>query len=267
MLQFGLPMMAGYELSAVILNVGDRYVIQGLAGGTALGVYAAAYNLCQYIETILTYPLSQAAVPIYTRMWEHEGPEATRRLLNETLRFYVMLALPIVGGLVAVGPALLSLVASESYAGGSVVIPYVITGMMFDGAVAIVGAGLFIQKRVRLTMAIVLGSAALNVALNLLLVPRFGILGAGFATVISNATLSISMAMAGAATLRLEIPWGTLARAAAASLVMWMAVSAVPPARGLSSILLRVALGVVVYGVGLLALDARLRAQLRRMAA
>ena len=32
-----------------MLSVGDRYVVQALLGEESLGIYAAAYNLCQYV--------------------------------------------------------------------------------------------------------------------------------------------------------------------------------------------------------------------------
>ena len=41
MLAFGIP-MAGYELGAQVLAMGDRYVIQTLLGAQSLGVYVAA---------------------------------------------------------------------------------------------------------------------------------------------------------------------------------------------------------------------------------
>src|SRR5262249_16135182 len=44
LLRFGIPMMVGYELSGIILSVGDRYVIDGMIGKEPLGLYAAAYN-------------------------------------------------------------------------------------------------------------------------------------------------------------------------------------------------------------------------------
>src|SRR5207249_459098 len=39
LLAFGIPMMIGYELSGIVLSVGDRYVIDGLIGEVPLGLY------------------------------------------------------------------------------------------------------------------------------------------------------------------------------------------------------------------------------------
>jgi len=49
LLRFGIPMLIGYELSGIVLMVGDRFVIQGMVGEEQLGLYSAAYNLCIYV--------------------------------------------------------------------------------------------------------------------------------------------------------------------------------------------------------------------------
>jgi O-antigen/teichoic acid export membrane protein len=76
MIAFGLPMIA-FELSGIVLSLGDRYVIQTMLGGEALGKYAAAYNLCEYLQMMLMTSFAQAIMPIYMRMWEAKGDEET----------------------------------------------------------------------------------------------------------------------------------------------------------------------------------------------
>ena len=75
MLRYGFPMMLGWELSGLMLSLGDRYVLQVLLGPGPLGTYAAAYNLCQYVEVVLLTPWAAAIMPMYVRLWE-EGGEA-----------------------------------------------------------------------------------------------------------------------------------------------------------------------------------------------
>ena len=65
MLRYGVPMMLGWELSGIVLSLGDRYVVQALLGSGPLGNYAAAYNLCQQAEAVLSARrlIVQGAVP------------------------------------------------------------------------------------------------------------------------------------------------------------------------------------------------------------
>jgi len=67
LLGFGIPMLIGYELSGIILSVGARYVIAGTIGEAPLGLYGAAYNLCQYVQAVLIWPVSRSTYRCGTR--------------------------------------------------------------------------------------------------------------------------------------------------------------------------------------------------------
>ena len=254
MLVFGVPMIA-YELAGNLLNVGDRYVIEGTLGSGPLGAYSAAYNLCDYIRTILFSSLAQAILPMYVSCWEERGEAATRRFLGEALHYLLLLALPVVGGLWAVGGELLGLLASQKYQQAAVVIPWVVAGMAVDAMVVIVGAGLFIHKRTALVAALVSACAAGNLVLNVLLVPRIGILGAAVATLASYAALAASMQWRSARVLPVPFPWPSAAKFAVLAALMSLAVLRLPAGRGALSLAARVGLGVALYGAMVAASD------------
>jgi O-antigen/teichoic acid export membrane protein len=269
LLAFGVPMMIGYELSGLILSVGDRYVIGGIAGEEPLGLYAAAYNLCQYVQQLVIASLGQAIMPIYMQMWDQKGRDATAAFISRSLKTYAIFGVPIIAGLAAVGPELLPSLASEKYAGAYVILPWVIGGMIVDGTNTMVGAGLFIHRKTRTIMSIVLSCAVLNIVLNLILVPRIGILGSAIATLVCYAGAALGMTWAGRALLPIALPWRTIFVAGAASLVMYFAVAHLVPGRRLISVGVRVVAGAAVYGglMVLLSSEARdmARAALKRV--
>jgi O-antigen/teichoic acid export membrane protein len=261
---YGIPMMIGYELAGVILNVGDRYVIEALLGSGPLGLYSAAYNMCEYVRSIFILSIGQAVVPIYMRMWADRGPEPTRDFLGQSLRQYVLLAAPVMAGVSAIGSELLPFLASDRYEGGVVVLPSVIAGMVFSGATAITGAGLFLHKRTATIMTLVVSAAVLNVGLNLALIPRVGILGAALATLVSYAALLAATTAFSQRQLEVALPWGALARAGLVALGMYVVVVHIDAGGRLATLVARVAVGVLVYGSVLLAVDRPSRAQARQ---
>lgn len=263
LLGFGIPMMVGYELSGIVLSIGDRYVIEGLLGEAPLGLYGAAYNLCQYVHAILIASIGQAIMPMYMQMWDRRGAKETAVFLSDTLRKYVLLGAPVVAGLAAVGPELLPTLASERYVSASAVLPWVIAGMVVDGTTSMVGAGLFIHRKTRTIMSIVLGCAALNIAMNLVLVPSVGILGSAIATLVSYACAVLLMATSARRLLRVELPWATLARAGLASIAMYAAVRWLYPGHRLVTIAMRVAVAVPLYAGAMAAMDRDARALVR----
>jgi O-antigen/teichoic acid export membrane protein len=269
LLAFGIPMMIGYELSGLILSIGDRYVIDGLVGEEPLGLYAAAYNLCQYVQALVMASLAQAVMPMYLQMYAREGVAATTAFIDRSLRTYAIFGVPIVAGVAAVGPELLPSLASEKYAGAAIILPWVIGGMVVDGANSMVGAGLFIHRKTRTIMTIVVCSAALNIALNLILVPRIGILGSAIATLVCYSASALTMALVGRSLLPVALPWRTIGLTALASVAMYFAIIYVLPGRRLLTVGVRTLLGAVVYGgiMVLVSSDARelARGVLRRV--
>jgi O-antigen/teichoic acid export membrane protein len=248
MLGFGIPMMIGYELSGLILSVGDRYVIDGIIGEEQLGLYAAAYNLCQYVQALVIASIGQAIMPIYMQMWDQKGVAETSAFIGRSLRTYIMFGIPIVAGLAAVGPELLPSLASEKYASAAGILPWVMGGMVADGTNSMLGAGLFIHRKTRTIMSIVLSAAALNLVLNLILVPRIGIQGSAIATLICYTAAALALAWAGRKLLPVALPWRMLATASVASVVMYFALVHVVPGRRLVSVGVRALLGIPIYG-------------------
>lgn len=263
MLSYGLPMMVGKELAGIVLSVGDRYVIGALAGAEPLGLYSAAYNMCEYVYHVLIASVGLAVMPIYMQMWEQQGRAATSAFIDRSLRSYALLGAPVVAGVTAVGPELLPALASSKYASATVVVPWVIAGMVVAEANSMLGAGLYIARRTRTIMVIIMSCAALNVAMNVVLIPRIGIVGSAIATLASYASAAVLLALAGRAFLPVTLPWATIARAAAASLVMYLVVAGVYPGHGLLSVGVRAALGAPLYAALVAAIDPDARALLR----
>ena len=251
LIRFGIPMMIGYELSGLILSVGDRYVIQGYLGEEPLGLYAAAYNLCQYLQALLITSMSQAIMPIYVKMWDQQGPAETSAFINRSLRTYVMFGAPIIAGLSAVGPELLPSLASDKYASAELILPWVIGGMVVDGTNAFFGAATFIQRKTKTVMVIVLSGAVLNIALNIVLVPHIGIRGSAIATFACYSYVAVAFAFSGRNILPVAIPWRTVVAAGLSALAMYFAVRHVLIGRRLLSVGARIAVGAPIYTVAM----------------
>lgn len=266
MLLFGIPMMIGYELSYISLAVGDRYVIEGMIGEAPLGLYGAACNLCQYVAAAIVTSMGQAVVPLYMNIWDREGPAEASAFITNSLRTYALFAAPVIAGLAAVGPELLRSLAADKYSGGAPVIPWVIAGMVIDGANTMLGAGLFVNRRTRIVMGIVLSCAVGNILLNVALVPRMGILGSAVATLVSYLATSCLMATIGRKFLPIRIPWRTIVIAASAGLAMYACIARLWPGHHWQTVGLRALLGAPIYVAAVAVLDLEARNLLRQAA-
>lgn len=258
MIAFGIPMIA-FEISGIVLSLGDRYVIQTMMGGEALGQYAAAYNLCEYLQIMLMASFAQAVLPIYLRIWEEKGIEETKIFVQRALRLYIAAGTAVVAGMTAVGSDILILLASDKYLAGAVVIPYVVAGMLIDGVIPIIAAGIYIHKNNRLLIPCVIFAAILNILLNVIFIPYIGILAAAIATLICYAVLAALAWHLGARHFKLRFPIGDLCKFGALAIVMYWVVTQIHASHVFLELVLRIAAGVVVYGALVLALDKEAR--------
>jgi O-antigen/teichoic acid export membrane protein len=260
MLAFGLPML-GYEIAGIVLSLGDRYVIEALMGSSAVGVYSATYNLCDYVQSTLIVSVASAIQPIYNRLWEEQGRQATEAFLGRALHYYVVLSAPIIAGLTAVGPELLPLLASSKYKEGSTIIPYVMAGMVMDGAMVIFTAGLYIHKRTRVVWGLISLCAVVNLLLNVVLIPRMGLTGAALATLLAYGLLLLLGSFASRGYLEIPIPFSSLVKGGVAAGLMYLAVRSLSLSLrpGFLALGIQIAFGALVYGVLIVAIDRKSR--------
>ncbi len=261
MLAFGLPML-GYELSSVLLAMGDRYIIQRLLGAEVLGVYSAAYNMCDYIKAVIFGSMIAASQPIYMRLWEEKGRGITTEFLQKFIHFYLMASMLVIAGMAVVGGELLMVLASQKYRSGEVVIPWVMASMAIESVVLITGAGLYIQKRSKMIMLLVLISAVVNLGLNVILLPSMGIKGSAVATVVSYVFLMLAGMYVGRHTLSLVLPVRSVLTFGGIAFVMYFVVMQIRFENVVLTLAARVVTGLVIYGVLVLVLDSRARSGL-----
>ncbi len=253
MMFYGLPLL-GNELVAIILSLGDRYLIQWQIGSESLGAYSAAYNLCEYVRMMLVIALFQAIRPMYFKIWSEEGKEATKAFVEKSLYFYLMICFPVIAGVSAVAPELLTLLTTGDYAEGALVIPSVIAGLMIYGVHVMVGAGIFINKS-SILIWLTLAAAIVNIILNYLLIPPYGIMGAGIATMISYILLTTLEAIYGRKVLPINFPFMAALKFGSLAGIMYFILSYIHCDQLFITILCKIAVGGVIYATLLLSTD------------
>ncbi len=264
MLVFGIPMIAS-EVGGVVLNLGDRYVIQAFLGAADLGIYAAAYNLSEYIQAILIVAMVSAVMPMYLRLWEDEGADITIEFINSTMHFYFLISIPMVAGLSVIGPDLLVFLASGKYESGAKVIPWVMSAMLLDGAMIFLGAGLYIKKQGFTLAGLVAAAAVINLAMNLFMVPAFGIEGAAISTLASFALLAAAIYLLARKSVAISIPWLQIIKIAAISYSMYLLLAYIQLEHELLTMLTQIACGALYYAIMILIFDEKARAVVEKL--
>jgi O-antigen/teichoic acid export membrane protein len=264
MLLFGLPMIA-YEFSATVLNLSDRFLLERLRGAQELGLYAAAYNMCEYAAVILIASLAQASTPMAVKLWEEQGPAATAAFIGRALHVYLLAA----GLLLSLGAALatdaLAVLASAAYRGGAVVVPAVLAGLLLNGCEPLLAVGLQIRKRTGVRVLLMSFSALLNIGLNLIFIPLWGLQGAALGTLISFGVFLSAATYQGRRLVWVDVPWELLIKLGLIGFLTFEAVSWLRGDNPWLNLLVGPPVGVAVYALLLLLLDEHSRSLLPRL--
>ena len=188
-LQFGLPLVlvnvSGWAIAAL-----DRFLVNAYLGLDATGTYGLAYRLGSLANPLLIVPFAAMFPPVLFARMARSGQGAATRLLRQAHLGMVVVSVTIAGGITLGTPILLRIFGGGAYLTAGPTLRWIAWGFV-GYASYYVSTNVFALLRLTGWTAIVTFIAlALNVVGNVLLIPRYGIEGAGMTSCISNLALA-----------------------------------------------------------------------------
>lgn len=259
--QYGLPLVFVGSF-AFILDVGDRYVIQYLMDAEAVANYSVVYDASSYLGTFFLAPVRLSIMPIIFSMWATQGEQETAAFMTKVLRYVAFAIIPAIFGFALLGKPLLTLLASAKYAASSPLIPYIFAGVLLGEIDFLLSSGLRTQKKTLLLAGITLSACLVNVVLNIIFVPLYGLQSAAVLTLVTYALKASLSYIISVKHLHVDLPWRELVKATAASLLMTAMLYSLGSlsASLLVDVLAKVLLGALCYGVIICLIDAEIKA-------
>jgi O-antigen/teichoic acid export membrane protein len=237
-LAFGLP-KAPHGLMVQALNLSDRLILGRFRPLAEVGVYDKAYGLGAGVKFGLS-PFETAWQPfVLARMRMPDAPRTLARVITYAAAGFLGLGLAVA----VFGRELLMALTfkNPSFWAGAPVIPVVVLAYLLHGAFLLTSIGIGIEKKARYYPLITAAAAGTNIALNLALIPRFGMMGAAWATVAAYALMA---ALGGTISQRLypiPLEWGRMVPLAGAAGLLYGASTFAPeallPALGVKALL------------------------------
>ncbi len=235
------PLVLSAMFGLMIYNA-DLIFIRVFGARADVGYYAAAYTLISFLSNLgVAYALS--LLPTLTRL--EARPDEQRELYGTAHAQVLAVGLPVaVGGAILAGP-IIALVFGGDYGPSGPALAVLTASVPLALLRDLPVIGLMSKGREGKILRLTAVAAGLNLGLNLLLVPTFGILGAATATVITEG-VRMGLAMAAARPLSFHgPPLARYLRPLLATLLMALVLLVVQP----RSALLSVAVGAATYGV------------------
>jgi O-antigen/teichoic acid export membrane protein len=182
--RFALPVL-GSEVGNFVVQKADLFVLNLFVDVRSIAVYVAAEFLGRVAANI-RYAFDGVAAPVLSEALHlHDRPRLGYNLALMT-RWVATLTVPLATTLVALRADLLALYGPGYVVGTSLVCLWTATHLI-NGTLGLVTHVLVMSGRSKLYLANQAGAAAVNVCLCLVLVPRFGMIGAASSALVAVA--------------------------------------------------------------------------------
>jgi len=183
-LVFGLPLYVNSLLSYTATRL-NMLMVASLSGPTALSYFTVASRIPDQISVMLRNYTS-VYLPNMSQLLADTEAAKSRHLLTTSLR--------VLSFVVATGTLVLSLfrrevlllLAPPSYQSAAAAVPLLLGGLTFASLGVVLGNTIVALGDSRTPMKINLVTAVSSVVLNLLLIPRWGVVGAAWVSLIVN---------------------------------------------------------------------------------
>jgi O-antigen/teichoic acid export membrane protein len=170
-------MIDGFRM---VLDNTDVLMIGRLLDPHSVAVYFAAIRTGGLVAFV-SFSMMALAVPKFAEIHSTGTPHDLQKFVSEVIQLMFWPSLITAGALAAIGPYVLSLFGAD-FAMGYPTMLVILAGLVLRSATGPVEYLLNVTGHHRDTMRVYALAAAANVALSLLLIPAFGILGAALAT-------------------------------------------------------------------------------------
>ena len=204
-LDFSLPLVPESSFYR-IFDATDRYVLGAVMGTAAVGLYHASFTAASLFTTFLA-PVNFVMLPLMADLWNNDRRQDLGNYMTQTIRYAAMLVLPAFAVALFLAEPVLSWLLPPSYAQASTFFPLLALGFVVYGFGVMAGNLRVALGETRLTMRITGAMALMNVALNLLLIPMAGIMGAIAATLASHLFYAAANLILSRRRLHYRLPW------------------------------------------------------------
>jgi O-antigen/teichoic acid export membrane protein len=251
LIKFGLPLLFG-ECAFLALSYADRYLIVAYYDEAVLGLYSVGYNVAMYIANIIMFSTYSAIVPIYVDIYGGEGREKTEAFLQKCLNYLLMASIPIWFGYLAVAKDLFTTLASEKYASAATFSPVILLGTLIYALNSIFNAGLYLARRTMTMLTTSLFAVAVNVLMNILLLPAYGVMGAAISTLVPCAMVTLLNGYLSHKYISVKIHFGMIFYHTILSFCMFLIVIQINMSRVWLTLLTKVLVGCLIISAGVL---------------
>lgn len=194
MLAFGVPLVPA-SLGVWVFMSSDRIILGKLSTLDQLGLFAVATSVASLL-VLVNGAIGQAWTPHAFQVYENQ-PEEARVFYGQVLTYLLIGFGILTVGITAFASVLLRVLAAPAFAPAAIAVGPLALGVMANASVHVTAAGISLTKKTKYLAMASWGAALVNIVLNLLLVPRWGMLGSSWAMATTYLALTLAYFLIG----------------------------------------------------------------------
>ncbi|MSO94704.1 MAG: flippase [Thermoleophilia bacterium] len=212
---FGMPLVPS-ALLLWVTNFSDRFFLVKLTDTSEVGLYSVGVRVASAMVLLLT--AFRTAWPAFA--YSIKSDEEARNTYAWVLTYLVVLTTWIATALTLLSPWLVAWLTTPEFASASRVVgPLAFAAVSFGGFI-VISIGIGRARRTQFTWVVTGIAAVVNVTLNLVLIPRYGMMGAAIATVAAYTVMFAGMAWWAQRIFPCPYQWRRVLTAAAAGIAL-----------------------------------------------
>ncbi len=214
-----------------------------------VGFYGASYRVIDQFTALATMFINLVLPPL-TAAWITKDQTRFRTLFQGAFDAYAILALPLLAGALFLGPRLMELIASRAFTVSGTILGIHMIAMVFVFFSTLFGHVIVVIEKQRSMIWGYAINAAIGLLLYALLIPRYGMFGAAWATVATEIVITLLTYCVAYRTTKIVPHLSVLLKSVLAAGIMGIFLYAL---RGTNLAILMIG-SMLIYGVALYAL-------------
>ena len=183
-MMYGIP-IAATSLSAWIINQSNKFIMNSIHGFSQVGIVGVAYGLTLPLLMTIFSIITVAAIPRIINMYEEKID--VRPLISRFTGYFVLVALPIITVISLYSTDYVQMLSSnDKFLDAFKLVPYFAFGTFFMALTDYTTLQYHLANKTYIDFIIKLLSGIAGVILNILLIPQYGLVGVGIATLSAN---------------------------------------------------------------------------------
>jgi O-antigen/teichoic acid export membrane protein len=182
--RFGLPLVPS-ALFLWVTNFSDRFFLLKLADAEEVGLYSIGVRIASAMVLILT--AFRMSWPAFA--YSIEDDDEARHTYAYVLTYVVLVTTWVATGLGLLSPWIVDWIAAPAFSSSSSVVGPLAFAVVIFSAFVVVVVAVGRARRMQFNWVVSAVAAAVNVAVNLLLIPRYGMMGSAIALMAAYATM------------------------------------------------------------------------------